>query len=538
MHTFGSLMYEFVMKNKLLLVAYIIVLVIIPLQDIGIPHIIGKLMEALRNKDENYQYIYLLAFLILVVQVGHSLNDFIEVKIYPTFQKFICTKILSYLFDKSSNNLQEIFIGKTLSIMAHAPRTMYNYLDVWRTDVFPQVVVFLVALIYISLVSWKLGIIVITVILIYYVIVVFTMTQCKEPSRVRESYIISLNEQVDDILMNAVGILNAGKKDQELKGIDRLYDVYQHYGELAMKCTMHYKFYLVPFMLLSVILFVMIGFTQVKNNKIKVEKLIVCIIIYLYVFNSIIRVINDVRDTAIRSGMVKEHLKIFESMKDPPVSSTPYTTQHRDKYIYFDNVNYSYGNKKVLDNFSLEIKKGEKLLIIGQIGSGKTTILKLLMRYSSPESGHLYLMGIPFEKISRSEIRQRIGYIPQNPILLNRTLYENIVYGSENVTKEQVMNIIKQLQLDSIFNESRLDQNVGKHGSKLSGGQRQVVWILRVLVQNPEVLIMDEPTSAIDKDTKSFIDRLFETVMKDRTTIVVSHDEYMSKLCDKTIKLG
>ena len=82
------------------------------------------------------------------------------------------------------------------------------------------------------------------------------------------------------------------------------------------------------------------------------------------------------------------------------------------------------------------------------------------------------------------------------------------------------------------------DDNIGINGSKLSGGQRQIVWILRVLLQNPEILIMDEPTSAIDKDTKTFIDRLFAIVMKNRTVIVVSHDEYMSKLCDRTIKLS
>jgi ABC-type bacteriocin/lantibiotic exporter with double-glycine peptidase domain len=159
------------------------------------------------------------------------------------------------------------------------------------------------------------------------------------------------------------------------------------------------------------------------------------------------------------------------------------------------------------------------------------------MRYNSPSSGHLYYNGIPFEKIPRTEIRKKIGYIPQNPVLLNRTLFENITYGTTDVTKETVLDLIDKLGLSSIFNESRLNQKVGKHGSKLSGGQRQVVWILRVLIQNTEIILMDEPTSAIDKDTKNFIDNLFAIVMKNRTVIIVSHDEYMSHLCDRTIKM-
>jgi ABC-type bacteriocin/lantibiotic exporter with double-glycine peptidase domain len=339
-------------------------------------------------------------------------------------------------------------------------------------------------------------------------------------------------------LSNIVGILNAGQQKKELSILNKYYDLYQKFAELSLKCTLNYKFILIPIMLLSVILFIVIGFNAVHNNELKVEKFVVCVMIYLYVFNSIIRVINDIRDAAIRSGMVKEHLKIFTSMKEAPLNQTPKKSTYSDKYIYFDKVNFSYENKPILTDFTLEVKKGEKLLIIGQIGSGKTTILKLLMRYSNASSGHIYYMGIPFESISREDIRKKIGYIPQNPILLNRSLYENITYGSPQESKEKVMSLIRELELDNIFDESSLDKPVGKHGSNLSGGQRQVVWILRVLVQNPEILIMDEPTSAIDKDTKHFIDRLFERVMKNRTTIVVSHDEYMSKLCDRTIKMS
>jgi ABC-type bacteriocin/lantibiotic exporter with double-glycine peptidase domain len=270
----------------------------------------------------------------------------------------------------------------------------------------------------------------------------------------------------------------------------------------------------------------------------QIENFIVCIIIYLYVFNSIIKTYDDFRDTAIRSGMIKEHLKLFESMPDSDPNLSKVQTIFKDKYIYFDNVNFSYNEKKILNNFTLDIKKGEKLLIIGQIGSGKTTILKLLLRYKTPESGHVYYMGLPFEDIPRKELRKKIGYIPQAPVLLNRTLYENIVYGTPNFSKDKVYEMIQNLQLDNIFNKDRLDENVGKHGSKLSGGQRQVVWILRVLVQNPEILVMDEPTSAIDKDTKTFINRLFQLVMKNRTVIIVSHDEYMSTIVDRTIKMN
>lgn len=527
------------MSNKLLLVGYIVVLIIMPIQDVGVAHVIGKMIESLRTgKGNTRSYVTVLIAMICVVQVGHAINDLIEIKIFPTFQKFICNKILQYILNMSSQNLQEILNGKVLTIMSHCPRTMYNYLDVWRTNVIPQLVIFAVVFVYIFLRNKKLGLIVLASSLVYYFCAFGTIIKCSDPSQDREKYLIEVNEQVDDVLGNVVGILNANQKEKELDRLNVLYDNYQKYGAVALKCTMKFKFLLMLIMPGLLVTFLVVGYTSVRAKKLKLESCIVCIIIYLYMFNSITKTIDEVRDTAIRGGMVKEQLKVFDSMAAAPTNSTPSNGQaFQDKYIYFDKVSFSYDGKQVLKDFSLEIHRGEKLLIIGQIGSGKTTLLKMLMRYANPGAGHIYYQGTPFEKISREEIRKKVGYIPQNPVLLNRTLYENIVYGSPAVSKEQVMDLINTLELGNIFNESRLDQKVGKHGSKLSGGQRQVVWILRVLVQNPEVLIMDEPTSAIDKDTKTFIDRLFAKVMDKRTVIIVSHDEYMSKLVDRTIKI-
>jgi ABC-type bacteriocin/lantibiotic exporter with double-glycine peptidase domain len=331
--------------------------------------------------------------------------------------------------------------------------------------------------------------------------------------------------------------------------LNTYYDEYKKYGILSIKCTVKYKFVLMPILLLSLLAFIVIGYQLCMKNKIKIEQFTVMIIIYLYVFNSIIKTTDDFRDAAFRQGALTEDMNIFKSMPSANINSTPYNVDPNisKRYLYFDKVNYYYEDqpqhrKYILKDFTLEIKKGEKLLIVGQIGSGKTTILKLLMRYKTPMSGHIYYRGTPFEIIPREEIRHKIGYIPQNPILLNRTLYENIVYGSDagsrsKPSKQDIINMIKYLKLEHIFSEDRLDHMVGKHGSKLSGGQRQVVWILRVLVQDPEILLMDEPTASIDKETKTFIDRLFKLVMQNRTVIIVSHDEYMSKIVDRTISL-
>jgi len=558
--TLNSLIREFLASNKNLFIGYIIVLIITPIRDIGIPHIIGKILESLRNKNISYYYIYVLLATLVIIQIGGVINDFIDIKFYPIFQKFISKKILDYVFEQSSSNLQDILNGKVLSILAHFPRTLYNYMEAYKAVFIPQVFVFIIAIIYIGVINIQLCIIMIILVIIYYYISLLTMSNCQSLSKTREKYLNDVNENVDDVLTNVTSILNANTRESEMAYLNTYYDEYKAYGILSIKCTVKYKFILMPILLLSLLAFIVIGYQLCMQNKIKVEQFTVMIIIYLYVFNSIIKTTDDFRDAAFRQGALTEDMNIFQSMPSANINHTPYNVDPElaKRYIYFDKVNYYYEaedkdpakRKYILKDFTLDIKQGEKLLIVGQIGSGKTTILKLLMRYKTPMSGHIYYRGTPFEIIPREDIRNKIGYIPQNPILLNRTLYENIVYGSQSTgsqstgsrsnrkaSKQEVIEMIKYLKLEHIFSEDRLDQMVGKHGSKLSGGQRQVVWILRMLVQDPEILLMDEPTASIDKETKTFIDRLFKLVMQNRTVIIVSHDEYMSKIVDRTISM-
>ena len=363
-YTFASLMWEFLMENKILLVAYIIVLILIPLNEIGIPHLIGKLMESLRSNSLPFQIIYTLIAFICLIQVGNMISDYIEMRTFPMFQRFLCNKILDYILTMNNVNLQEIHPGKILSIMAHAPRTLFNYLDVWRIVVIPQLLVFIISLVYMYRCHWKLAIVLLAVIVVFYVSCWVTLTNCMHFAQTREEYLIAVNEHVDDVLANTIGILNAGTKSQELGVVNMYYHKYREQGENALRCTYKYKGILTPICLASIIVFIIIGFDLVRSGKLKVETFVSLVIIYLYTFNSIIRTINDIKDAAFRGGMIAEHLKIFSSMKDPNISNTVIRVdEFKDKYIYFDDVTFAYKNTVILQDFSLEMKEKEKILI-------------------------------------------------------------------------------------------------------------------------------------------------------------------------------
>jgi ATP-binding cassette subfamily C protein LapB len=193
---------------------------------------------------------------------------------------------------------------------------------------------------------------------------------------------------------------------------------------------------------------------------------------------------------------------------------------------------YKNSNVNILDGITLGVKKGEKVLIEGRIGTGKSTLMKLILRYKRSTSGALYLNGRPYSEIDVDELRSKIGYVPQGTILFNRSIYENIVYGNEGkYSISQIQQLVEGLDLSHIFDrfDNGLMTSVGKNGSSLSGGQRQIVWILRVLLQDPDVLLLDEPTASIDEDTKDIVYKLLNNLMDSRTVIMVTHDKTLEE---------
>ena len=177
----------------------------------------------------------------------------------------------------------------------------------------------------------------------------------------------------------------------------------------------------------------------------------------------------------------------------------------------------------VLENISIKIKKGEKVAFIGKIGSGKSTLIKLIMGYQPLILGSITIGGISVNDMSDDDIRKNIFYIPQKPKLFNRSLYENIVYGiDKKPSKEQIKDIMKLYNIS--FNRD-MDELVGVEGNSVSGGQRQMVWLLRTVLSSASILIMDEPTSALDPDNKQLINSIINKISVGKTVIIVSHDK-------------
>lgn len=193
--------------------------------------------------------------------------------------------------------------------------------------------------------------------------------------------------------------------------------------------------------------------------------------------------------------------------------------------IEFRNITFAYHEDIILKNISLTIPKGKTVALVGKSGSGKTTFVKLIPRFWDVTTGEILVDGINIKEIKIADLRGLIGYVSQDPILFNDTFENNISFGVENATTEQIIDAAKVAHSHEFITESTYGYltKVGDLGQKLSGGQRQRVSIARAVLKNPPILILDEATSSLDTESEKLVQDAIQNLMKNRTSIVIAH---------------
>lgn len=194
--------------------------------------------------------------------------------------------------------------------------------------------------------------------------------------------------------------------------------------------------------------------------------------------------------------------------------------------VKIDSITFAYNQRETtIRNLSLKIPAGQTIAIVGATGSGKSTLVKLLLRFYELQSGRILVDGIDIQDIALADLRRAIGLVSQDVFLFHGTVRENIAYGSIDSTLEQIITAAKIAEADEFIRQlpQNYDTIVGERGQKLSGGQRQRIAIARAILKNPPILILDEATSAVDNETEAAIARSLEKITQNRTTIAIAH---------------
>ncbi|GAB1416907.1 ABC transporter ATP-binding protein [Paludibacter sp.] len=252
-------------------------------------------------------------------------------------------------------------------------------------------------------------------------------------------------------------------------------------------------------------------------------------IYFLVIFYSIIGPAKELSRAyyGIRKGMAALDRidKILQAENDIPEPKKPVEIKGFNEKIEFKDVSFRYQSEWVLKNINLTVPKGKTVAFVGQSGSGKTTLIDLFPRFYDVKKGEILLDGVNIKKIKTHDIRKLIGNVNQEAILFNDSFYNNIAFGVEHATIEQVIEAAKIANAHDfiVATEKGYDTTIGDRGSKLSGGQRQRISIARAILKNPPILILDEATSALDTESEKMVQKALESLMKNRTTMVVAH---------------
>lgn len=548
----NSYFIEFVKSKPLLFFIYFLLLFLYPLHRVILPKYYGKVISNLKDNSklsfnsDFVQNILMLLGIYVLIQVMYSVMYKVQGIFIPDFSEFSIQKIFTSLLSNKDLDYDNLETGEILSKIIKVPNIIYKYLDLLKSLLFSQIMVIASCLYHYFNVSNTTGFIfcflVVGVLILQYISYELTL----KIELKREQSKDSIYQHFQDVLNNLISVIVCKQEEHEKKVLHTVFEPYVEVFKRSLNMNFIIRIIFSLFNIFSFILLNYIIYKEYVKKTITKEHFISSFIVTYSVLGIFSESYYAVRSIIDMYSQVKDMEDYFNEQKETEDENTAKSTVNmgfNNGDIEINNVSYVYkGNETFKDetysyalkDVSIKIKKNENVAIVGQIGSGKSTLIKLLMKLSKPTKGNIKINGINLQTISREELYDNIFYVPQKPKLLNRSLYENLIYGleeklgtnkSENINK--INETMKKMKLSQniikIFNE-KMDQPMGVDGVKLSGGQRQIVWIVRAMMRNTSILILDEPSASLDKENKKIILDTIKEVGKNKTVIIISHD--------------
>ena len=268
-------------------------------------------------------------------------------------------------------------------------------------------------------------------------------------------------------------------------------------------------------------------------------------VVYVIILAGAVAVLGEVYGDLLRAAGATERLMELLHAKSPvtsPVQPVSAPVPAGGSAVRFESVQFRYPSRPqvpALADFSLDVRPGETVALVGASGAGKTTVLQLLLRFYDPQAGRIVLDGVPVERMDLQDLRGRIAIVPQEPVIFSASAMENIRYGRPDASDEEVMAAARDAFAHEFITKlpEGYDCFLGERGVRLSGGQRQRIAIARAMLKNPPLLLLDEATSALDAESERTVQAALQSAMRDRTTLVIAHRLATVQQADRIVVL-
>lgn len=538
---------NFSKENKLPIASLITLSLLMNLlQVIVIAYVVSKIIQAVNKKNmnelvTNYQF-----FIMVSLTFVFLLFLYKRVQAYTSthFRHWMRFEMVKYILNHNNINLSNInFI--IFNVPINRISTMYFYIfNNIISFVFPNVSMFLLVIGFFMYKSFELGLAFLLFNILIIAAFIYSFPTLMDYNRNYEQNVTKSESNIIELLNNVDKIVTLGQSKKELSTLennitDTIDTSIKFYKKADTNSTLlNTLAYVNIFVCLAIMIY------KYKNNAITKLVFVNIITVLLIYREKITSVINQMPDYVEFFGRSEYGVHLFNKINTDHISTDFEDFELPFNHIRFKNVTFKYTgtNKNVLTNFSTEIKfkKAHTIFgIKGNSGIGKSTIAKLLIKLYDNYEGDIEIDGINIRKLDNDYIRKHITYVNQNTRLFDKKIIENIFYGCGNVThcKSMYREIIKNSKIQSLFkNKNFFENNAGLFGENLSGGQRQVVNLMNGLINSSEIVVLDEPTNALDMELKKEVISLIKKFKEHKKAIIIiTHDKMLNDIFDDVI---
>ena len=534
------------LKNYSILLLFSLFLAMVSvLSSVWIPKVIGQTIDAMIGVGEvqfsivtnGLLWIFVLALISMVSQYVMSLcHNHIAYGMVKSLRDDVFIHLskmpLSYLDIKAHGSLQSIVISDT--------EQMADGLLLGFSQLFTGILTIISTLFWMFSIQLTMTIVVLLLTPISFVVASFiakkTYDLFHEQSTLRAEQTAFTHETIS-------GIKVVQAYSQEEKVLTTFDEMNENLANRSLKAIFYSSITNPATRFVNSLVYTVVGLVGaffVLNSQLSIGQLAAFLTYanqYTKPFNEISGVMTEFQNSIACAS------RVFELMEEPMESEEGKEINLPEMIkgeVQFEQVSFSYQkDQSLIEDFSLEVKPGEKIAIVGPTGSGKSTLINLLMRFYEVDKGSITIDGIPIKDMSRQQLRQLFGMVLQETWLQSGTIRENLLLGNPNATDEEIQQVLMQCQLDKMIEKlpQGLETPLYRQGEDFSQGQRQLLSIARVMLSQPSMLILDEATSSIDTRTELKIQQAFQTLMEGKTSFIVAHRLSTIQNADKILVL-
>ena len=537
---------SFVKDNWQLYILYLVTLISLPLQSIAMPHYYGEVINSLKDNNlvrSKYLFGVLLGIWILIQAFSIGIS-YVDNYIWPKFHAYIRQFFFGLIVDRYNQNYQELEIGSILTKLIKLPWILDDISNQIQRFLLTNIILIVSNFIYLYRNHYSLGFIYLGCIAVVFIMSRLYFNTCNANIKKVEQNYDNCHEEIEDTLQNLLSIYTSKKIPDEKQRIEDINEVTRGEQYNAGICNRKFRIY---FSIVNVFLFLAlnyVAYTLFTKGKIKVASLVSIFILNYTILGSLISLYDSAKDFM----NVKSHVELIENFIDelPNIDTSKQTktipNPEKGLDIIFKDIEYTHASakEKLFDKLNLRIKPFEKVAVIGHTGCGKSSLTNLIISLQKFQGGNIFINGSPITEIDINNLRHEIIYIPQRPKLFNRTLRDNLTYGlPPEITAEHILKFMLDngfIELEKIFRK-RMDEKVGKNGSRYSGGQLGMIWFLRAAMQNAKLVIGDEVSAALDPQSRKQIKQMIDIIARDKAVIIITHDMEMTEGMDRIITM-